>query len=61
MKAETHYSNGKTTTFIVADNATEAEHLNAIAPISAPLVAVLEPKRNYLYPYLKIVYKGKVT
>lgn len=61
MQVENHYTNNKTTTFIVADDENEAESLKAIAPENAPLVASLEPRGNCLYPYLKIVYKGRVS
>lgn len=61
MQVETHTANNRTTTFIVADDEKEAETLKAIAPENAELVAVLEPQGVYLFPYLKIVYKGMVT
>lgn len=58
MKVETHVSENQTTTFIVADDAEEAEVLKAIAPENSRLFATLEPQGSYLYPYLKIIYRG---
>lgn len=61
MQVETHYRNNKTTTFLVADCEKEAEKLKAIAPEGVCFWAILEPQGQYLFPYLKIVYKGRVS
>lgn len=58
MQVETQISNGKTITFIVADDLDEAGSLMQIAPENTPMLAILEPQGKYLFPYLKIVYEG---
>lgn len=60
MQVESHYTNNRTTTFIVADNEREADELVDIAPQNVPLVAIIEPQGHWLFPYLKIIYEGRV-
>jgi len=60
MQIETSLRNNTTITFIVADSEKEADNLKKIAPEGEPAIAVLVPQGTYLFPYLKIVYKGAV-